>query len=1141
MQKEYRFGLDVGIGSVGWAVLGRQGQNGYIEDLGVRIFESGELERGKSRKSQERRRFRAGRRLTRRRYYRKERLKRHLEKIGLFTVEQLKEYYANTKEDIYALRSRAARMAVKPAELVACLIHICNHRGYHDFYEDESTVNVSTLASEPAAVGTREKTKRVDEESEQAKEEGENQKAAQTFDALYRESGCRTVGEYISRYCRTADNLFLRVRNRETKDERILIRRKYLRQEVQCLLNQQKQHYAALTPVACEMITNIIFAQRDFEDGPGDAQDCYRRYTNFLDSIGKCMYYKELQRGFRCTVISDVYAVVNALSQYRFFNSVTGDFSLPSAACEALLEQLLTQASLNITVVKKVLAQYHIQLLNENDLEREPLSKAVKYIKVMKRCMEESDVSWQSFIEEEQFDIARFSRLHQISQVLASCQTPSRRRRALEKLGFLSAELIERLIRLKLGGTSRVSYRYMCEAIAAFRQGDLYGNFQAERLKARAAGSTTKAVLFTTALQDEDIKTNPVVHRAVNETRKVLKALIQRYGIPTAINIEVASDLSRCFSERQRIEREQKKREADKAKDIQCIATMLQIAPEEVRGRQLERYHLYREQGGKCLYSGKELGSLVNVLRDASHMYEIDHIVPYSLILDNTLHNKALVYGSENQLKRQRTPLMYLTGEEATAFHGRVNEMYRRREGGISQRKYQYLMLGDIYGEQAEEVLGAWKSRNIHDTRYISKYLVNYCKVQLGQEKVDIHGIRGGITSKFRKLWLNRATWGNKDKQRDNYLHHAVDAIVLANLTPAYIEIASDNIKLQQIFRSRGRIRTAEYDEYLERCVQKMKRYYHFTETYTRPLLEKTERIPAFVHNLRDEVDIRCNTEESDLFGNQMASFYGERISFVLPPQMPLVSHKPERRFRGMITDANPIKIREVEGEMYRISRMKIKNLTVEHIPRLCTKDYSLIRHLTELLQGKDKKYTLGKYLTEAGLPNFMYNGQIMHKVSIRSDKVISNYYAKRIDELNYSVLGGIKYYCVEVYKNQKGKTCIRGIRFVDVIKRDKKLYVKEETRPVDYHQHLLYLFTNDYIVIETSKKQIKFSGYYCAVKNINRNLLFCVNDTAPQSDKALVSITQSDRVRKFEVDILGRRGGEVRCSEPLSWEVAKK
>ena len=71
-------GLDIGIGSVGWALVNPSKER--IEDLGVRIFESGEEGASKSsdRASQQARTFRARRRLNRRNKQRKEDLKKLL-------------------------------------------------------------------------------------------------------------------------------------------------------------------------------------------------------------------------------------------------------------------------------------------------------------------------------------------------------------------------------------------------------------------------------------------------------------------------------------------------------------------------------------------------------------------------------------------------------------------------------------------------------------------------------------------------------------------------------------------------------------------------------------------------------------------------------------------------------------------------------------------------------------------------------------------------------------------------------------------------------------------------------------------------------------------------------------------------------
>ena len=50
MANKVRIGLDIGIGSIGWAVITGDPKDSKLENFGVRIFDSGELDSGKNRK-----------------------------------------------------------------------------------------------------------------------------------------------------------------------------------------------------------------------------------------------------------------------------------------------------------------------------------------------------------------------------------------------------------------------------------------------------------------------------------------------------------------------------------------------------------------------------------------------------------------------------------------------------------------------------------------------------------------------------------------------------------------------------------------------------------------------------------------------------------------------------------------------------------------------------------------------------------------------------------------------------------------------------------------------------------------------------------------------------------------------------------
>ena len=85
--KNYSLGIDVGIGSVGVAVI--DNDNNIVEYLNSRIFDSSENAKTKNSICQDRRGNRGVRRNIRRRHHRKERLKWLFEKYGIYSKLEL--------------------------------------------------------------------------------------------------------------------------------------------------------------------------------------------------------------------------------------------------------------------------------------------------------------------------------------------------------------------------------------------------------------------------------------------------------------------------------------------------------------------------------------------------------------------------------------------------------------------------------------------------------------------------------------------------------------------------------------------------------------------------------------------------------------------------------------------------------------------------------------------------------------------------------------------------------------------------------------------------------------------------------------------------------------------------------------------
>lgn len=1088
---KYIIGLDIGIGSVGWAVVRNDDDCKRLEDFGVRIFESGEIiESNKNiRKSQRRRKYRGMRRRIRRRNHRKERLKNYLENIEFVSRAELSEFFAKNNHDIIDIRVRALDEKVTPVELTAALLHIAKRRGYKAFYELSDENNNA-------------KDKKAKEE-----EEKDIYKALTNTADVIKNGGYRSIAEAIMKDSEHFSDKIsgrYKYRNIKEKDEKgkkessgkisendILFPTEMFEDEVRKILGKQKEFYPQLTDESIDKIFDIIFSRRDFEDGPGNADDENRPYKGFVDSIGNCPYYKNEKRGHRYTVIGDLFALANKLSQYKYVEKNTGEVvKLPRDLMRNIVSQSLQSGSITKTKINELAKELNIVILNTKTAKNENIADCIKYLKAVKPIFESYGFDWDKLISEEYTD--QNSLLNRVGDTISFNITPKRRIDALNKIDELKGkdELIKKLSKQNFSGTAKVSDKYMIDAINAFFDGTLVGEFQANVQQDEFSVSikTEKLLKLKPFDNNSEYAQNPVVFRAINETRKVVNAIVQKYGAPNAMNIEIASELNKSFDTRQKISTQQNKNEKERKNAIKQISLITGLDEGEIRPQYIERYLLGELQGWRCMYSNEEITNKKEAILNKEKQYEIDHIVPFSRILDDTLNNKALVLARENQKKGARTPLMYLSAEKEKEFKQRVNKLFK--DNKITEKKYRYFMLESLVGEDAEKILGDWKTRNLNDTRYIAKFLVKYFNDNLyfAREKCDdkrpaVYAVKGAITSSLRRQWLNKETWGRYDKgelKKITYFDHAVDAIVIANCLPAYVIIAAENHKLRDIYYSAGKIKTEEYRKSLDNCVDTLMKYYGMSPTVSRKLLEKVKETPSLLKNIRFEIEYRVRDYElmkyffnydtkvgedtlDQIFRNDLYKIYDHQFADSI--EMPIVSIKPERKYSGQMVKDRFIKKKDA-------------------------------------ISGKNSVKTIG--------------------------------------ENNSTVLNDSRFYCVDVYRTCNDETNLNFIKYTDLLKRNNHLYLRSDYRyPDDYAMHEMYLFRGDYI--EITKKNIICCGYYFSLKDSSRNELYISKGNTRRKlnnmkEKEACSITKKDTVKKFEIDILGKKLGEVKkYGKPLS------
>lgn len=1150
----YTLGIDVGVGSVGIAVVDNDRR--CIEYLGSRIFDSSENKKEKHSKSQDRRAHRQGYRQTRRRHHRKERLKQLFSSQQITNIDKLNAWYKDSKavynkiqdlnlsdtyttRDIYCLRAMALDYPLTGEELAAVLLHICNHRGYRPFYDDE----------------------------EQKKDEKKLMAGRSLVVEIMERDGYRTVGEMYARadefknsnpqfknyvFVKNADK-----KEKPKKDEYYLVTRDQTQNEVKMILDKQAEFQPVLNKeievisrgeqkktTVKDRIFEIMFTQRDFEDGPSqDAGNRSQKYYGFgQDNSGYCTFYKNEKRGIRASLLGDLYATCNFLSQYTYVNKETGEIGITPQAAEELVSTFIQTGELTNKEMKEILKKHGLDTNKKTDT-KETLPKCNKFTKDMKKLCESYGVDWMEWVGSDQLSVK--SKIHQLAEVLAFNVTPKRRVKAVSELPFVPKEM-HNAFNQKFGGTTLVSHKFMIESIEAFLRGEAYGDFQARKNKeAEKCENKEDLPIKLPKITDIDMIKNPVVYRSINETRKMVNAIIEKYGSPSAIHVEVASELNQSQEAAKRISKSQKENEKNNDTIRRIIAEKFDRTVNSVTNKELDRYRLYEEQEGKCMYSGQPI-ELMDIF---SPKYEIDHIIPFSLIPDNTLNNKCLVLRTENQKKKQRTPLQYFKeeglSEQELSYRTRVTAMAKK----ISKTKREYLFAKDIF---QDELFEQWKSRNLNDTRYIAKYVTNMLKGIQIKNDGEVLPIKGGVTSRFRKWWLVYAksnldcyklmesTLGKTirerkrideleakkeltveenaelakltssieskfndcavdvekeyglpadytldmlkhnllEKDRENNLHHGVDAAILATLDRKFVELAMDNYKLYQIWHdtpdrakenygefvrhydeNKGKI--PYFDDYLEKCVEKMQKYYYMKRNEAERWLLNPAKIPCRLDNFKDEILVRTYDRDEKNFYRLCEELYVESYgkSFVDTLLPPLVSAKPERKYRGEITDDKPVRKEE-------------------------NKDFYIKDNGTDVFGNK-----------------------------------------------NQTVIPDKKYCCLEVYENEKGDSKLWGIRRTDIVKKGGKLYLRTPL-PDDYAKHVAYLFKNDYIEIIDRNGNVKAEGYYQSSNNVNRAQIYIKNKNDSQS--AVKGIASKDKVYKYYVDLLGRKGKEPICGERL-------
>lgn len=809
MEKNYILGLDIGISSVGWGLLELDANNNpyKIIDVGSRIFTPGEVEKTGDSRAKERREKRGARRISRRREFRLDRVRNLLyengylkgninsnivseknEELSIIFDNMINNYYKEKNSNPYKLKVEALDRKLTNEELSIILVHYAKKRGYKSNREEASDNDSGKVLS---AIKENEK--------------------------IMNENNYRTISEmYIK------DEKFKNKIKNSPGDYKISVTNEMYLKEINKVLDSQIK-FGLITDDFKNQYLEIYNSRRSYAKGPGGNSpyggDLIERMT------GKCNFDgnpRAPKRAFSSEIYVALTKLVNLkykvndgeyikLSEKEIKNIIEKakdkkiitykdlakeldgniefkDLSLSKKEYGKVIEEL--KKKLNINKEESI----NISSLNSNDIElfntlynEKLLSKTLIELKGYHALKDSiikaySNDIWEKFKDNIELldELALYCTNYKINEdILNKIKESENIENIFEDIHFvellpnfkdhlmLSTDLIKKLIPLMLEGNTYDK----AMNILGYNHSDINGDKE-------------KKDLLVPIYVDDTI-TNQRVIRSLTQTRKVINSIIKKYGMPKIINIETARELAKSRKERNEIAKNnvEKQTENEKIKN-QLVELGLFVSTDKISSTDLLKYKLWKEQNEFCGYSMKKI-SIEDLF--GNNIVQIDHILPYSRTYNDNYLNKTLVYTKENQEKGNRTPYEWFgKTQKWDEYEAYINNL------AISQKKKDNYLLKKLDFDTEREM----RDQNLNDTKYISKELSSLIKAYLNVEKVNMYP--GAITSKLRARWgLNRLTHSyisktyrlpedmKKDinKDRDNHLHHAMDALVIASIT----------------------------------------------------------------------------------------------------------------------------------------------------------------------------------------------------------------------------------------------------------------------------------------------------------------------------------------------------------------------
>ncbi len=748
---KYRLGLDLGTNSIGWAAvrLDEKDEPCGVLDLGVRIFPDGRDAQSRQSNAVNRRLARGQRRRRDRYLRRRDRLMRALIEYGLMPEDPAERKNVE-KSDPYQLRARALDRPLQSYELGRAIFHLDQRRG--------------VKSNRKAAGG--------DDQDGQIRTDISNLRQRMET------SGARTLGEFLARRHKNRLGVLARPGAGLYPD------RAMYEAEFDAIREAQGRHHD-LNDQQWDRLRDIIFFQRDLR--PVEP--------------GRCLFEDGERRAARAMPIFQEFRMLQEVNNLKVLRDAEPERFLNEAEREYVLERLRSGKDFSLTNPTGPLkgAAFNLSAGGRSSIKGD--ETAARMASTGKKATTKRPAQPPLF-GDKWFDLSLDGR-NEIVRFLLDSEDPDYvRQKAIDEwelsgesanavsyatlpegYGNLSEKAIRKILphlenrRVFSDAVQEAGYKHHSD----FRNNEAHDKlpYYGEALPRDAVGANS------TKNPERDGEparfgriANPTVHIGLGQLRRVVNKLVQTYGKPDEIVVELARELKMNREQRWKLESDQRRgRERNEHFRNELGEEALGNTPDALR-----KLRLWEEQkyGGVkvCPYTGKTI-SLEMVL---SAQTEVDHILPFSRTLDNSTSNLVVCMAEANREKGNRTPY--------EAFGDSCLEYLKDFPANKRWRFQQNAM------ERFEED-DRFLDRQLNETQYLSRTAQTYLAYlynEQGEGRNRVRAVPGRMTALLRRAWGLEGILHEKAdsdvfrKQRDDHRHHAIDAFVVANTTQGLLK-----------------------------------------------------------------------------------------------------------------------------------------------------------------------------------------------------------------------------------------------------------------------------------------------------------------------------------------------------------------